>query len=242
MLWPWCMSKWNGFSDCICLIRCMCGTVPFPGVAKSGALQVPEEGSDRDTESEGTHHRHMPGAGKTSGVEWRAYFLERLVWLEGAPVSVPWLSPPYRFWASETLCKALWTLFPVTSTHLGHHGWVVSCNENCAATFLCQILQTSTSCEIELMSISQHFLWSDACWRPSWILDFSFLNPCPQFKKNVPKNPQTCKVFGGYILGQAQHNCHNYKVKWARLRRKLATNITRRTINVILFSLRVSPI
>ena len=129
MLWPWCMSKWNGFSDCICLIRCMCGTVPFPGVAKSGALQVPEEGSDRDTESEGTHHRHMPSAGKTSGVEWRAYFLERLVWLEGAPVSVPWLSPPYRFWASETLCKELWTLFPVTSTHLGHHGWVVSCNE-----------------------------------------------------------------------------------------------------------------
>ena len=57
----------------------MCGTVPFPGVAKSSALQVPEESSDRDTESQGTHHRHMPGAGKTFGVEWRAYILERLV-------------------------------------------------------------------------------------------------------------------------------------------------------------------
>lgn len=240
MLWPWCMSKWNGFSDCICLIRCMCGTVPFPGVAKSGALQVPEEGSDRDTESEGTHHRHMPGAGKTSGVEWRAYFLERLVWLEGAPVSVPWLSPPYRFWASETLCKALWTLFPVTSTHLGHHGWVVSCNENCAATFLCQILQTSTSCEIELMSISQHFLWSDvveghheSLTSLSWIL----VHNSKKMFLRTHRHVKFWRIHFRAIPTQLPHN----KAKWARLRRKFATSITRRTINV-LFPLRVSPI
>jgi len=111
------------------------------------------------------------------------------------------------------------------------------------------------------------------CWRPSWVLDFSFLNPCPQLKKMLNSSAKKClRLLENFAFMSSKDGCweeahvmnlhlrthrhvkfwrihfraiptqlpHN-KAKWARLRRKFATSITRRTINV-LFPLRVSPI